>query len=145
MEKPCEQEEARQFDFWLGDWNLTWENDGKGTNRITKKLDGCVIHENFDGTPAISLKSISVSTFDVQSGQWKQTWVDNWGGYLDLVGGMVDGKMILARDTIIEGKPVKQRMVFYNIAEDELDWNWERSDDNGETWKVLWKIHYERK
>jgi hypothetical protein len=145
MEKPCEQEEARQFDFWLGDWNLTWENDGKGTNRITKELDGCVIHENFDGTPAISLKGISVSTFDVQSGQWKQTWVDNWGGYLDLVGGMGDGKMILARDTTIEGKPVKQRMVFYNIAEDELDWNWERSDDNGETWKVLWKIHYERK
>ncbi len=26
-----------------------------------------------------------------------------------------------------------QRMVFYNIGADELDWNWERSVNNGES------------
>jgi len=26
-----------------------------------------------------------------------------------------------------------QRMVFYNIGADELDWNWERSVDSGES------------
>ena len=53
--------------------------------------------------------------------------------------------MILVRDAVLEGKPVKHRMVFYNIAENTLDWSWERSDDNGATWTVLWKIHYQRK
>ena len=42
------------------------------------------------------------------------------------------------------GQPILQRMLFYNIRADSLDWNWERSDDGGQTWKTLWKIHYER-
>jgi len=36
-------------------------------------------------------------------------------------------------------------MVCYNITADEFDWNWERSDDGGNTWRVLWKIKYKRK
>ena len=31
-----------------------------------------------------------------------------------------------------------------NIARDALDWRWERSDDNGQTWQVQWQIHYHR-
>jgi hypothetical protein len=36
-------------------------------------------------------------------------------------------------------------MVWYDIQENKLEWNWERSDDNGQTWRVLWQIHYTRK
>ena len=142
---PCGQAEARQFDFWLGNWNLTWGEEGRGTNRISLILDGCVIQEEFDGTPSIPLKGVSVSTFNAALGKWQQTWVDNSGGYLDFTGEFVDGKMILSREVIVQEKPLKQRMVFYNIAENELDWNWERSDDDGETWHVVWHIHYQRK
>ena len=49
---PCSSPEAGQFDFWLGDWELSWGDSGKGTNKITKVLDGCVILENFDGAPS---------------------------------------------------------------------------------------------
>lgn len=38
-----------------------------------------------------------------------------------------------------------QRMIWYNIEENSLDWNWEKSNDNGMTWKTLWTIHYERR
>jgi hypothetical protein len=132
-ESPRMQAEAQQFDFWLGDWDLTWGEDGRGTNRITSILDGCVIQEEFDGTPSISLKGMSISTYNSAFGKWQQTWVDNSGGYLDFVGGFADGKMTLSREATIDGKPVRQRMVFYNIQPDELDWNWERSDDGGQT------------
>ena len=88
---------------------------------------------------------VSVSTFNPALGKWQQTWVDNSGGYLDFTGEFVDGKMILSREAIVQEKPIKQRMVFYNIAENELDWNWERSNDDGETWQVVWHIHYQRK
>ncbi len=142
---PCEREEASQFDFWLGEWDLTWAEGGKGTNHIAKILEGCVIHESFDGSPSMPLKGISLSTFDARAGRWKQTWVDNSGSYLDLVGGMEGDRMILIRDTVLDGNPIKQRMVFYNIAENALDWNWERSEDNGTTWTLLWQIHYQRK
>jgi len=36
-------------------------------------------------------------------------------------------------------------MVWYNITENEFDWNWERSDDGGVTWDVKWQIKYKRK
>jgi len=55
-----------------------------------------------------------------------------------------DGKMILSRDAIVKGQACKQRMVWYDIRGDTLEWNWERSDDDGDTWRVLWQIHYRR-
>lgn len=42
------------FDFWLGDWNVYWE-DKRGTNRINKILDGAVIQENFEGDGLIGI------------------------------------------------------------------------------------------
>jgi hypothetical protein len=144
-EPPCHSPEAAQFDFWLGEWNLTWRDSGKGTNKITKVLDGCVILENFDGAPSMQFRGWSVSSFDVATGEWKQTWVDNQGGYLDFTGGFADGKMTLSRETTIEGKPALQRMVFSNIGENDLDWNWEHSLDGGGTWEPRWLIHYRRR
>ena len=65
--------ELEQFDFWLGEWDLTWDDGGHGTNIITKILDGRVILENFDGYPGTSLKGMSVSTYHEGSGLWQQT------------------------------------------------------------------------
>lgn len=59
-------------------------------------------------------------------------------------GGMSEDKMILSRKITSQEKELIQRMVFYNISKNELVWNWESSDDNGETWKLNWKIHYTR-
>lgn len=142
---PCSSPEAGQFDFWIGEWNLTWGEDGTGTNIIEKILIDCVILENFDGTASIKLKGMSVSTYNTQLGKWQQTWVDNSGSYLDFIGEFKDGKMTLSRQLIKNGKKIMQRMVWYNISDDKMDWNWEKSEDDGKTWEVLWKIHYQRK
>jgi len=136
---------ADQFDFWLGDWELTSQGKPTGTNRITREYDGAVIIEHFSGTPHIKLNGMSVSVFKAKTGKWHQTWVDNQGGYLDFVGEFGDGKMILSRRANVRGKDILQRMVWHNIQEDSLDWNWERSEDGGATWELVWGIHYQRK
>lgn len=68
---PCSQQEALEFDFWLGEWNLTWENKGgevmKGTNNIQKILGGCVIQETFNGGDKMKLRGVSLSVYDTQS------------------------------------------------------------------------------
>jgi hypothetical protein len=130
-----------EFDFWLGEWDVYWA-DKQGTNRIESILDGAAIQENFDGD---GLVGMSVSVFSKEDSRWHQTWVDNTGSYLDFAGEFVEGKMILARNGIVEGKAVKQRMVWYEITKDAFLWNWERSDDDGITWRELWKIEYKRK
>ena len=132
----------KQFDFWLGEWKVTWGEDGKGTNNIERILNGKIIQENFI---APDLHGMSVSSHDPERGLWCQTWVDSNGSYLEFTGKFEEDRMILTRNAIVRGKACKQRMVWHDIRAGKLEWNWERSDDNGKTWRVLWQIHYTRK
>jgi len=131
-----------EFDFWLGEWNVTWGETGKGTNNIERILGGKIIQENFI---APDLHGMSVSSFDPERGVWCQTWVDSNGSYLDFTGRFEDDRMILTRNAIVRGEACRQRMVWYDIGESKLKWNWERSDDNCKTWRVLRQIRYTRK
>jgi len=131
-----------QFDFWLGEWDVTWGEDGTGTNHVLRIMDDKIIQENFSSP---DLKGMSVSSYAVKRKLGCQTWVDNNGSYLDFTGKFEDEKMIFSRDAVVRGEACKQRMVWYNIKADQFDWNWESSDDHGETWKVLWQIKYKRK
>jgi hypothetical protein len=137
--------EARQFDFWLGEWEVTWGEGKRGSNRVQSVLDGKVILENFDGRPAMPFQGMSVSVYNARLGQWQQTWVDNEGNYWAFTGEFKDGRMTLVTEGWKDGQKVWLRMMFYNLAADSLDWNWERSDDGGQTWAVLWRLHYARR
>lgn len=141
----CNAPQASQFDFWIGEWELTWNDTIKGTNTITKEMNDCVIYEHFND-PRNNYKGSSWSVYNTQTNQWQQTWVDNSGGYIELIGGMIGGKMIL---TTPERKSttgtILHHMIFYNIGDDSFDWNWEASVDHGVTWDLKWKIHYQRK
>lgn len=147
---PCAISEQKQFDFWVGDWDLTWPgNSGEtqhGTNSIKRIMSDCVVQENFSGGDAMHMRGTSLSVFDSRSHHWKQTWVDNEGGYLDFVGDFSSGTMILQREAVgPDGKHFLQRMVWKNIGPNELDWSWEASHDGGKTWQVNWPIHYKRR
>ena len=105
---PCSAAQQKQFEFWVGEWDLTWPGlkngeIGHGTNSIKRIMDGCVVQENFSGGDSIHLRGTSVSVFDVNSGRWKQTWVDNEGGYLDFVGTppFIDGRSELYSQAFI--------------------------------------------
>lgn len=146
-----ELEPEEYFDFWLGEWELTWEDgDGTtahGTNRVERVLDGKVIKENFEAYSGAyeGFKGKSYSVYQSQFGSWKQTWVDNSGGYLDFSGEFDGNKRIFKREGMNpQGQEILQRMVFYDVAEDSMTWDWEISEDNGETWQLRWRIFYER-
>ena len=148
---PCSASEQKQLDFWVGEWDLTWPGAkpgeiDHGTNSIKRVLDGCVVEENFSAGKSGHLRGTSVSMFDGASGKWKQTWVDNEGGYLDFVGGFTDGHMFFQRDAVKQdGSKVLQRMIWKNVTANEFDWSWESSSDGGKTWQVQWPIHYKRR
>jgi hypothetical protein len=147
---PCSATEAKQFDFWLGDWKVRWdatpggEPAGTGRNRVGRILGGCVVEENFSTDGAQPLIGRSVSIWNPQRKRWLQTWVDNQGSYLDFAGEFKDGRMVLARETLDgSGQRLLQRMVFENISGERFDWRWESSRGDGE-WKLVWLLHYER-
>lgn len=133
------------LDFWLGSWDLSWADGGAGTNLISRILDGQVIEESFDGRDADSaLLGRSLSVRDAADGQWRQTWVDSTGAYLDFVGAEVDGRISFRRQATVRGVAVVQRMVWLDVTPDALRWQWQRSRDGGSTWDVVWEIAYRR-
>jgi hypothetical protein len=143
----CDSPESHQLDFWIGEWDLSYTQDGKlahSRNRITRILDGCAILEEFSGAPGTKLDGRSVSTFDRATSRWKQAWVDNSGSFLDFSGAFAEGRMIFGREFERGGKRIMQRMVFQDIRRDRLKWLWQRSDDGGGTWSTQWEIGYRR-
>jgi len=142
---------ADLFDFWLGDWSLSWTNAdgsaGHGRNVVAKILDGRVIEERFeeDASAAAPLRGHSVSVLQQASGLWKQSWVDNQGGYFSFTGAVDGDKRIFATDLVErDGKTVGQRMVFHSLRRDGFTWDWEATADGGKSWQRRWRIEYER-
>ena len=134
----CNSPEYRQFDFWLGEWNVQ-DAAGKpaGTNQITSIQGGCVLLENWKG--AKNSTGNSFNMYYAADGKWHQTWVDNQGGRLDLAGGLLDGKMVLDGDAPSQREPGKR--VKHRISWERKGANvrqlWRASRDDGKTWNVL--------
>jgi hypothetical protein len=145
--------DGSELEFWLGTWAATWQG-GAGTNRLQRILGGRVIHEQFEGGPVDAagvlapdgerLRGQSWSVFDAARALWRQTWVDDQGGYLDLVGDRVDGWFAFVRDAPERGPAARQRMVFRDVAAEAFRWTWELSLDAGTSWATRWEIHYRR-
>jgi hypothetical protein len=143
----CDSAESKRLDFWIGEWDLSYTSNGqpaKSRNKISKILDGCVILEEFTGGSGAQLDGKSFSMYDVATKQWKQTWVDNTGSYLDFVGSMDAGDMVFSREAEVRGKKMTQRMVFRDVKPESLKWLWQKSEDAGKTWTTLWEIDYKR-
>jgi hypothetical protein len=142
--KPCAQPEDRQFDFWLGAWNVT-DPAGKpqGTNRITSELGGCVLQEHWSGTDGS--RGTSFNHYDRARKVWHQTWVDNGGGILQLDGGRRNGSMVLAGDRRARnGKTVTDRITFTPRPDGSVRQWWQASRDGGATWSTVFDGIYRR-
>ena len=140
----CGAPEHRQFDFWIGDWNVHAAN-GKlaGTNTVTRDYDGCVIHEHYDTGRGYSGESSNI--YDASRKVWHQTWVDSSGLLLTLEGGLRDGKMILEGETTgPDGKVTKQRITWTPHADGSVQQRWD-SKAPGAGWAIVFDGKYTSK
>ncbi|MBI1392297.1 MAG: hypothetical protein GC152_06090 [Alphaproteobacteria bacterium] len=147
-EPPCADPAFRQLDFWVGEWDLSWAlpNGGRGEGRsvITRDEYGdCVIYERFAGG---GFTGMSVSTFHAGPGKWRQTWVDDQGGYYALVGGPASGEDhdFELVDTRLSDDAPRLRMIWQDVTADSLVWRWQRQAEEGGPWVDLWVIDYIR-
>ena len=61
-----------QFDFWLGEWDVSWGDGQHGRNHVTRILDSHVIQESFNGAPAVEFQGLSLSVYSPRLRQWQQ-------------------------------------------------------------------------
>ncbi len=155
--KACSSAENRQLDFWIGDWTVKvharaaptsdqW-SDSVGTQHIHPVLAGCAIQENFSSEAPNKFAGKSFSAYVPPQKKWRQTWVDDGGGYIAFTGGPEDGSAMTLYDEArtVEGKEVQMRMVYSNATPISVHWEWQRTDDNWATHALMMAIDYTRR
>lgn len=143
---PCEYtEEFRQFDFWIGDWEVTSLGQKAGENRIEKYANGCFLLENW--TSVSGGTGHSMNFYDGANEKWHQVWVDASGTSIFAEGGLrSDGAMHFEGEHLYpNGTRQLYKMTFTPNDDGTVRQYIEQSADGGETWSVWFDGLYERK
>lgn len=144
---PCSAPEYRQFDFWLGDWDVH-SKSAQGAarppahNRISSSQGGCVLVEEYE-TPS-GYTGQSLSYYDSRDSKWHQVWIDNGGAPVVQSGGLNEnGEMVL-----LETGPSALgvgRITWTPLANGDVRQLWQRSTDGGATWSTIFDGTYSRR
>ena len=142
---PCSSTAYRQFDFWVGDWDVqTPKGTPAGENKVEKILEGCALRESW--TASDGSHGSSLSSYDGPAGRWTQTFVDDLGMVLVLDGEFRDGKMVLSgRRSASRGSSMLNRITWQKMDGDRIRQRWEQSSDEGKNWTLLFEGIYSRK
>lgn len=142
--QPCASPEHRQFDFWLGEWEVRQAGKLAGTNRVTRILNGCALREEWTGASGSSGTSLNV--YDAARRRWHQTWVDDKGNVLLLEGEWRGGRMVLEGEHPEPGGTVsRERITWTPQSGGRVRQLWESSTDSGKTWTVAFDGIYSKK
>jgi hypothetical protein len=150
---PCQAPQYKQFDFWLGNWEVR-NSTGTllGRNRISKQHGGCVVLEEWQSAGGGSGSSFNV--YDQQTKEWHQFWVDatgtNWlssdkqGNPVTLRGGIKDGAMVLTSHPDTLPSIGLTRTTWRPLPDGGLRQTFETSTDGGRTWTVSFDGFYKK-
>jgi hypothetical protein len=145
----CQAPEYRQFDFWLGAWDV-FGPKGKqvGSSRIESVLGGCVIAEFWTSASGPVGDGRSHNLYNAQTKRWEQFWVDASGSRLVLSGGLRRGAMVLEGEQSVAdpktGVRQRERITWTPNADASVRQLWESSGDGGKTWTVAFDGTYRR-
>ena len=142
--RPCASPEYRQFDFWLGEWDVFAPNGQKiGRNSITSTNDGCVVYE--DWRDARGGTGNSFNFYETATKRWHQFWVASSGNAaplsaapdgtpMPMSGGLVDGAMRLQSPA---GRKPLNRWTWSRVEGGKVRQHAEQSNDDGATWQTM--------
>ena len=150
---PCRtRAESRQFDFWIGNWDVTpfqvppaSNPPLLGTNKVELLLEQCMLVENWQGGGPAPSAGKSINFWDQNRGKWRQVWVADGGGSLDYAGEFRDGAMRFEGWSLTPtGSRILQKLTFFPISKDTVRQLFETSADSGKTWQPGFDGRYVR-
>ena len=142
---PCQGDDYRAFDFWLGDWDVYGRNDQlAGTNSITVQEGGCLLLEEWTSVQGGTGQSYNF--YDPGTQEWRQIWVSP-GAVIDYAGGLNgEGEMVLEGEIRNHGGPTAPfRGVWTPNADGSVLQHFEQYDEATDAWQTWFTGLYRRK
>lgn len=140
----CRDAGFRQFDFWLGTWEVrSATGELLGHNEIRRIAGGCGLLERWRGVGGG--RGTSVNAYDPVRRAWTQRWVGD-GATLWLKGGLEGDRMVLTgitRRSTPRGQAV-DRISWTPLPNGRIRQLWEVSTDSGATWRTVFEGFYRK-
>lgn len=139
----CCSEQHRQFDFWLGKWEV-FNPAGKkvGENTITQVQGKCVLQEDWVSNQT----GTSYNYYDPNDSTWNQLYLDNQGTILALKGRFEDHKMILWSDKVKgQNGEYRNRIIWQLLPDGSVSQKWDIVALNGQVISVAFDGIYRKK
>ena len=151
---------ARDFDFWIGSWNVR-------NRRLRRRLAGSDEWDEFEATvvarPLLGglgnedefrteydggFIGMSFRFFDPETRVWSIYWADTRRvGVLDppVLGGFDGDVGVFEGEDEFEGRPILVRFTWSGVTTPTPRWEQAFSEDAGETWETNWVMDFTRK
>jgi hypothetical protein len=128
----CVAPAYRQFDFWVGDWDVfDVDSPTKVAHaQVDLILDGCVLREDYKSKDGH--KGQSFTLYDASRDVWHQTWVTDRGVLLVIEGKFAGGTMVLSGNDPAKGALVRGQ---WKPQDGNVRETAATSTDGGKTWK----------
>lgn len=140
----CNATEHRQFDFWIGSWNVVANRKSVGKNQIDADLAHCALFESWTGSSGF--RGRSVNFYDRARKRWHQTWIDYMGGVLHLDGGLVGTSMVMEGDSPTETPSTARhdRITWTPNEDGTVRQHWEQRTGTNAEWNTVFDGVYRR-
>ena len=154
-------QEARQFDFWIGEWDVnlrriqednTWVDWKKSKAHIHRILNGRAIlelwEEQSSDLPQNTIVGYSLRYYDQQLKKWV-LWL-NWPGVNQSGSTTLTGTFRHNRGEFFKSQALNDstellsRYTFSDITPNALRWDDTFSKDGGKTWANNWVMEFAR-
>lgn len=136
--------EFRQFDYWLGEWDVEIGGQKAARSSVQLILNDCVIFENY-ATLNNAYSGKSFSLWDAAAKKWEQRYVDSGGALHQWTGNLDGDTMRFYWERLQGGKKVLGRMSYLREGPDRVRQVLEDSTDGGKTWTQTFDGLYTRR
>jgi len=151
---------ARDFDFWIGEWDVLnrnrpdaenrWYDTGFATNRVYPIAAGCGIVEHWRGDAyGEFLERFSLRAFNPNTGQWELAllWPSNGQPRFGVLrGGFRHNRgEFFSMSLGPQGDTTFTRFTFSDITPESVMWQDGTSKDGGMSWSSSWIMEYSRR
>ncbi|MCW3846568.1 DUF1579 domain-containing protein [Sphingomonas sp. LB-2] len=148
------------FDFQQGSWRVRHR-------RLRARLAGCTDWDEFDGTceqrpvlggngniednllhlPGGSYRAVALRAFDPASRRWAIWWLDDRAPHaleIPVTGGFEGGVGTFLADDVLDGRPIRIRLLWLATDTDTPRWEQAFSADGGQSWETNWTMDFMR-